>query len=207
MNARQVAVLFARADSVYKTLPGCDVWDAERDARNWPGGAPVVAHPPCRAWGILSRMAKPLPGEKELALWAVEQVRRFGGVLEHPNGSKLWAAAGLPRPGVSDLYGGWTLGISQHWWGHRAEKKTLLYIVGCAPRGIPDMPTIVLGRGTHVIAQDTRAGNNGRRLQKGELGWRPFVTHAEREQTPPALAEWLVELARRCVAPSLGAAA
>lgn len=26
-----VAVLFARADSVYKTLPGVDVWDEERE--------------------------------------------------------------------------------------------------------------------------------------------------------------------------------
>jgi hypothetical protein len=35
-----VAVLFARADSVYKALDGCDVWDIERDARRWPGGSP-----------------------------------------------------------------------------------------------------------------------------------------------------------------------
>jgi hypothetical protein len=27
-----VTILFARIDSVYKTIPGCDVWDAERDA-------------------------------------------------------------------------------------------------------------------------------------------------------------------------------
>lgn len=52
-SLRQIAVLFARQDSIYKTLPGCDVWDIERDARKWPGGCPVVAHPPCRAWGRL----------------------------------------------------------------------------------------------------------------------------------------------------------
>lgn len=33
-----VAILFARADSVYKTLPGCDVYDIERDALTFPGG-------------------------------------------------------------------------------------------------------------------------------------------------------------------------
>ena len=43
-----IAVLFARADSVYKTLPDCDVWDIDRDARRWPGGGPVVA----RWWPI-----------------------------------------------------------------------------------------------------------------------------------------------------------
>src|ERR1019366_1890829 len=32
-----VAVLFARSDSIYKMLPGLDVWDAERDALNWNG--------------------------------------------------------------------------------------------------------------------------------------------------------------------------
>lgn len=71
-----VAVLFARSDSIYKSLSDCDVWDIERDARHWPGGCPVVAHPPCRGWGRLRKLAKPTEGERELAIWAVEQVRR-----------------------------------------------------------------------------------------------------------------------------------
>jgi len=191
-----VAVLFARADSCYKKLPGVDVWDAERDARRWPGGCPVVAHPPCRAWGRLRHFAKPRPDEKALALFAVDQVRRFGGVLEHPEGSTLWAAAGLPAPGRRDEFGGWTLPIAQHWFGHRAEKLTLLYIVGCAPAQVPDMP-VVLGGSSHVIAQ-SRTLADGTRLVKGMPGWRPEVSKAEREHTPPELAAWLVELARRC---------
>lgn len=77
--AQTVAVLFARRNSIYKTLPGCDVWDIERDARLWPGGMPVVAHPPCRAWGQLRHFARPVPGERELAILAVDQVRRWGG--------------------------------------------------------------------------------------------------------------------------------
>jgi len=94
----RVAVLFARADSNYKLIPGCDVWDRERDARNWPGGAPVIAHPPCRAWGRLRQFAKPRDGEKELAPLAVAHVRHWGGVLEHPASSSLWAHCALPRP-------------------------------------------------------------------------------------------------------------
>lgn len=180
-----VAVLFARADSNYKMLPGCDVWDIERDARKWPGGAPVVTHPPCRAWGRLRHFTNPRPDEKELALWAVDQVRRFGGVLEHPVASTLWPTAGLPAPGAHDAFGGWTLPIHQHWWGHRAEKATLLYIVGCAPAEIPQLP-IILGEPTHVVQSRKREG------------YRPHITKAEREHTPPALAEWLCELARRC---------
>jgi len=76
---RPVAVLFARADSIYKTLPGCDVYDIERDARTWPGGCPVVAHPPCRAWASLRNHAKPREGEKDLAHFAVAMVRKWGG--------------------------------------------------------------------------------------------------------------------------------
>jgi len=40
MNGRQVAVLFARSDSNYKAIPGCDVYDIERDARTFGGGCP-----------------------------------------------------------------------------------------------------------------------------------------------------------------------
>lgn len=188
-----VAVLFARADSNYKQIPGCDVWDAERNALNWPGGAPVIAHPPCRAWGRLRQFAKPRPDEKALALWAVEQVRRFGGVLEHPEGSTLWEAAGLPPVGKKDEFGGWTLGIHQHEFGHRAEKATLLYVVGCLPACLPAMP-LRLDEATHCI-RPTKSYPR-----------KPSVTKAEREHTPPALAEWLVELARRTRQPQLAAA-
>lgn len=180
-----VAVLFARADSCYKALPGCDVWDAERDARRWPGGCPVVAHPPCRAWGRLRHFAKPRPDEKALALWAVEQVRKFGGVLEHPASSTLWPAAELPTPGSRDQWGGWTLPIRQHWWGHRAEKATLLYIVGCEPANVPPLP-YRMDEPTHVVQSRKRTG------------YRPHITKAEREHTPPELAKWLAELAARC---------
>ncbi|HMM52763.1 MAG TPA: hypothetical protein PKD87_14270 [Burkholderiaceae bacterium] len=189
MNS-QVAVLYARPDSIYKLLDGADVWDMERDARRWPGGAPVVAHPPCRAWGRLRAFAKPREDEKALALHAVESVRRWGGVLEHPAGSTLWTAAGLPRPFEGpDDWGGWTLPVSQFWWGHKAEKRTWLYIVGAAPDELPPIP-FRMGYPTHIIGSSMR--------RKGERGWMPGTTKAEREHTPPALAVWLVAVARVC---------
>lgn len=97
-----IAVLFARLDSIYKELPGCDVYDIQRDARTFRGGSAIVAHPPCRAWGRLRTFARPAEGERELAHFAVDVVRRFGGVLEHPAGSLLWKSAGLPEPGRPD---------------------------------------------------------------------------------------------------------
>lgn len=192
----QVTVLFARKDSVYKTLADCEVYDIDRDARSWPGGTPVVAHPPCRAWGRFKAMAKPRHDEKDLAHFAVAAVRANGGVLEHPAYSSLWRAAGLPAPGKRDVFGGFTLPINQHWFGHRAVKATWLYVCGIEPTQLPTIP-IVLGDSTHVIAQ-MRCRKDGTRMRKGDVGWRPEVSKAERERTPQLMAEWLVELARRC---------
>lgn len=181
---KTVAALFVRADSIYKQMPGVDAWDIERDARKWPGGCPVVAHPPCRAWGRLRQFAKPRHDEKDLAPWAVAQVRQWGGVLEHPAESSLWLHMAMPFPGrAPDRFGGWTAAVRQCDWGHKAEKWTWLYIVGAHPDDLPKLPPP--GTPTHVIRGDREAVL-------------PSVTKAEREHTPPQLAEWLVELARRC---------
>lgn len=182
-----VAVLFARADSVYKQLPGCDVWDIERDARRWPGGHPVVAHPPCRAWGRLRAFAKPRPDEKALAIFAVAQVRHWGGVLEHPADSSLWSAAGLPRPGEwADAFGGFTLAVQQFWWGHKARKRTWLYIV-TTPGGLLPIP-FRGGEPDRIIGSS--------KFRKGHPKYKPEISKAEREHTPPALAGWLAGVAR-----------
>lgn len=203
-----VAVLFAREDSVYKTMPGCDVYDIDRDARSFAGGRSVVAHPPCRGWSKLRAFARPAPGEVELAPWAIEQVRVWGGVLEHPAASALWKHCDLPQRGRRDSYGGWTLVIDQDWFGHKAEKRTALYICGVDPRDIPEFP-YKMEEPTHVLASDKRVGpgRESRRARKGDHGWRPEVSKAEREHTPLALAEWLVDLARRCNGRRMQAAA
>lgn len=189
----KIAVLFARRDSIYKTLDA-DVWDETRDARLWPGGVQVVVHPPCRAWGRLRTFSKPAPHEKDLARFAVAQVRRWGGVLEHPSGSTLWADQNLPLPGQKDHFGGWTLPAPQKWWGHKAEKATWFYIVGCDPRNIPAIP-YAMHQATHVV-------QSGKRHD-----YRPHISKAEREHTPPELAAWLLELAARCTPPHHSAAA
>lgn len=190
-----VAALFVRPDSVYKRLPGVDAWDMARDARKWPGGCAVIAHPPCRAWGQLRAQAKPRDDEKALAPWAMAQVRRWGGVLEHPALSSLWRHCGVPRPGKRDAWGGWVLFVNQSAWGHRADKPTALYIVGCEPQDIPDMP-LMLGDAPRVVTQSKTVGKV--RILKGDPRWRPEITRTEREATPEPFARWLVELALRC---------
>jgi hypothetical protein len=171
----KVSALFVRADSIYADLL-FDVWDEARDARNYAGPWPVVAHPPCRAWGRLRQFAKPHPDEKQLALRAVELVRRYGGVLEHPFGSSLWGAAGLPVPGQFDAYGGWTVLVDQGWWGHHAPKPTWLYVVGLPRHHLDGLPVESLRRAGRTLS----------------------MTKADRERTPRLFAEFLVRLASRC---------
>jgi len=164
-------------------MDGVDVYDIDRDARTWPGGLPLVAHPPCRAWGRLRQFAKPRHDERELAILAVKHVREFGGVLEHPACSTLWRHQGLPIPGASsDAFGGFTVEVEQFHWGHKAQKKTWLYIVGLLPSELPPIP-MRIGQPTHCITST-----------KAYLRL-PTVTKREREITPPQFAEWLVRVA------------
>ena len=171
-----ISALFVRSDSCYIEL-GLDCWDINRDARMYKGPGAVICHPPCRAWGRLRHWAKPRPYEKALALFAVDTVRRFGGVLEHPYGSTLWPTCGLPPPApITDVYGGFTLLVDQGWWGHQAPKPTYLYVVGCARDAVPDFPV-----------QLHRA--EGRTLS---------LSPADRERTPIEFAKFLLLLASRC---------
>lgn len=181
-----IAALFVREDSIYKTMPEVDAWDAQRDARQWPGGAPCVAHPPCRAWGRFRQFAKPRPDEKFLAVWALWQTQVWGGVLEHPAHSSLWKETGIPKPGEpADLWGGYSIEVCQYHWGHKAEKKTWLYICGVDVRALPPVPHRP-GKPEFVV----RPKQNGAGAK--------FLTKAEREHTPPDFAAWLLDVAARC---------
>ena len=185
----RVAVLFARADSVYKTMPECDVWDEARDARRWPGGMRVVTHPPCRCWGKLRQFAKPRneAEERKLAVQAVQAVQAYGGVLEHPAESTLWAHCGLPTPGrAPDKHGGWTALIHQCDFGHEAEKATWAYIVGCHPDDLPEMPPPA--EPTGLVKPRRGVPRDGRKI----------ITKRAREATPLPMARWFVAVALRC---------
>jgi len=188
----QVPVLFARRDSVYKKL-GCDVWDIDRDARNWPGGHAGIFHPPCRAWATLAQFAKPRPDEKLLAIWSIDQIRKWGGVLEHPVNSRLWPDW-LPLPGTIDEYGGFSICVNQSWWGHKAEKKTLLYICGTTEQNMPEIP-LSFDRIDYCV----RYSKYQWKLRK-ERGIKSVqeITKREREQTPVEFAKWLIEVAKTC---------
>lgn len=163
---------------------GVDCWGVERNATTYPGPGPVIAHPPCGHWGRYSQRCR---DDGRTGPVAVEQVRRFGGVLEQPRHSKLWAHCGLPRPGeMPDRYGGWAIEVRQVDFGHVAEKATWLYIVGVDPRNLPALPP---RRPTPEPAYRKPSGRLSTALER--------MSKTERHLTPPSFAAWLVDLAGR----------
>lgn len=180
-----IAALFARTDSRYKDFPDkYDVYDINRDARNFTGNYPVIAHPPCRAWGRLSHMANPRPDEKDLAWFALEKVRTNGGGLEHPQGSRLWKEANLPDMGQGyDSYGGFTLLIDQFDFGHVAHKMTKLYICGISIEDLPPLPPKNLNTTDRSICGNVKGTKR--------------CTQYQREYTPDALIVFLTEICEK----------
>ena len=174
---RPIAVLCAQTNSHYNGMEGVEVFGKERDARTFAGGMPVIAHPPCRAWSAFCRhQAKPEPGEKELGLWCVEQVRRWGGILEQPAHSHLWQAGNLPKPGWTHTADSWSLEVWQVWWGFFQQKRTWLYLQNISPLDVK------LPFKLHARGYDKRA-------------WQ-LSNPTARSKTTPAFARWLVETAR-----------
>lgn len=180
-----VSALFVRRDSVYKAM-GIDSWDMDRDATRWPGGNSAIFHPPCRMWGSFKHWSIGTSEERELAIWSTNQVRLWGGVLEHPQRSSLWDVCSLPKGLNRDCYGGFSLSINQSWFGYRAEKKTLLYIVGIEPSVVPPYP-LSFDLPERVI-----------NWSRGTRGMRKHVPKDERDKTVSAFAHWLVQIGEAC---------
>lgn len=140
-----IAALFVEKDGCYYGLENVDPWDEDRDARKYNDNFPVVAHPPCQRWGkmwmgspgyVARTGIRKIKGDDggcfESALF---NVRRCGGVLEHPYGSHAWTHFKLNKPPRSggwvkaDEFGGWTCCVEQGRYGHWMRKPTLLYAV------------------------------------------------------------------------------
>jgi hypothetical protein len=141
-----VAALYVETGGVYYGLEDVDPWDEARDARLYAGPWPVVAHPPCQKWCQLAPLnASRLEGyvvgdDGGCFASALEAVRKWGGVLEHPAHSLAWPAFDLPDDPPrgcwgKTLWGGdeWVTEVSQVAYGHQARKRTWLYYVGSAP--------------------------------------------------------------------------
>ena len=114
---------------------------------------------------------------------ALEAVRQWGGVLEHPEATHAFAHYGLGRPrwrigwAPSDDGHGHICCVAQGHYGHRARKLTWLYAAGCE---LPDLdfsipaPRARLDYGFHSRAEraerhaDVSPRVNASRLRGGE---------------------------------------
>ena len=202
-----IAALYVQTGGAYFDLPNVDPWDETRDARRYHGPHPVVAHPPCQRWGRFWA-GQPLwikrTGERKTKgddggcfAAALEAVRRYGGVLEHPAGSHAWAHFGLHKPPASggwiaaDMLGGWTCCVEQGRYGHYARKPTWLYAVGC------DLPALDWGRSEAKFPQwaiDKHGIEYCKRA--GELAFQGGgVNSTARIHTPSAFRDLLLDMA------------
>jgi len=197
-GATTVAALFVERGGVYWDLPNVDPWDEKRDARLYEGPHPVVAHPPCKRWCRLAKFVQSqhphlaVGDDGGLFAHALEAVRRWGGVLEHPAWSMAWAVHGLiapPQVGWQrTIEGEWVCEVAQSAYGHRAKKETWILYVGERP---PAPMLWEKPRGTHMVSYCSQRGdgtyfrNNKRRMTKREGA-----------ATPTAFRDVLLDIAR-----------
>lgn len=183
-----VAALYVETDGAYFGLPGVDPWDEARDARLYAGPWPVVAHPPCDRWHMLSavnhaRWGYRINEDGGCFASALKAVRTWGGVLEHPAQSRAFRFHGIPQPDARGwqrtFAGDWITEVDQAAYGHRARKSTwLLYRGDRAPPAL-DWRNV---RGSHQI------GLFDRKL--------PVMGKREALATPEAFRDLLIGMAR-----------
>lgn len=202
-----IAALFVETDGCYFGLDGVDPWDEHRDARLYPGPYPVVAHPPCQRWGKMW-MGQPAwvkrTGQRKKKgddggcfKAAIDSVRKYGGVIEHPYLSHAWEHFGLvkpPRKGgwiKADEFG-WTCCVEQGRYGHYARKPTYLYAVGC------ELPDLDWGKGEHRIPQWAIDKYGLEYCKKaGEMSFKGGgVDSSPRNATPIQFRDILISMAR-----------
>lgn len=197
----KIAALFVDSKGVYSGLDGVDIWDESRDARLYAGPHPVVAHPPCSRWCRFAGLVEARYGYRrredggcfEAALNAV---RTYGGVLEHPASSAAWKAFDLNAPPSNggwvnaDYSGGWTCYVEQWRYGHRARKGTWLYAVHV------DLPSMQWGYTSNIddVTAITATVSTSRRIFGKSL---PEITKKkERSATPIEFRDVLITMAR-----------
>jgi hypothetical protein len=201
----KVAALFIDPKGIYPTLPDVECWGPEQDARLYNGPHPVVAHPPCNLWVNMAavnwkRYKRQKPAwyeggtDEGCFKSALESVRKYGGVLEHPAGSHAWGktydVGRPPEPGrwwrhnfgssePDEAREGWVCEVWQSAYGHKARKRTWLIYCGTRP--------------PFDLRWDRQPGTH-------QVGWfdrnKPTVGKKEASASPIEFAEELVKLAR-----------
>lgn len=198
MTSPTVAALFVEPGGVYYGHADVDPWDQGRDARLYAGPWPVVAHPPCARWSRLAGFTEARFGYRRGQDYgcfqaALEAVRTWGGVLEHPAYSAAWPAFGLAEPvtyegWTGSIDGGWSAYVEQGRYGLPAKKATWLYAYNVA-----DLADLRWGF-TPDSDGERPSGPWG-----GIDGWRDVWAHGRKRrtyETPVAFRDQLLAMAR-----------
>ncbi len=185
-----IAALYIDPRGPYPTMPGvlaCGLPDC--NALEYQGPHPIIAHPPCGPWSSLRHLYE--GAEHDCAVRAVEQVRRWGGVLEHPYTSNLWHAVIEPTRSAAPYFRDeYTVVVDQCEWGHVARKRTKLFLVGI-PRSALEPPPFPGRVPTHWAS-----GRRGMPVAIDNVPPGIKVCSAQqRRRTPKLFAEYLVRLA------------
>lgn len=195
-----IAALYVATGGVYFGLPDVDPWDAARDARRYPGPSPVVAHPPCERWGRYwsggpsAHVKRTLGDDGGCFAAALDAVRCWGGVLEHPEASHAWDTFGLMRPPKTGGWlrnpMGWTCCVEQGHYGHRARKATWLYAV------VPSPPELIWGASAGERLDEGFHSREERQAARA-AGQKPRgrLSTAENVATPTAFRDLLLSIA------------
>jgi hypothetical protein len=198
-----IAALYVERAGCYFGIDGVDPWDEARDARLYPGPWPVVAHPPCERWGRYwgggpmlhgSSSQKTLGDDGGCFASAVSAVRRFGGVLEHPQASHAWRHHGIatpPRNGgwIRGDSTGWTCCVEQGAYGHRARKATWLYAVDV------DLPKLIARAEGDFVRLEAGYHSAEERARAIRTGACQRLSHRQRRATPLPFRDILLEMA------------
>ena len=203
-TARTVAALFVQPKGVYANLPHVEPWGLPgRDAMEYDGPYPVVAHPPCSRWGRYwsggpsAKIKRKLGDDGGCFRSALVSVRRWGGVLEHPEASKAWRKFVIwlpPRWGGWVAAGdgiGWTCCVEQGHYGHRARKATWLYACG-----VKDLPSMTWGASKSQVKLDQGFHSAEERRKYIKCGPIGRMGKRERAATPVEFRNILLEIAR-----------
>jgi hypothetical protein len=203
-----IAALFVETDGCYFGIEDVDPWDKARVARRYDGPYPVVAHPPCERWGRYwsggpsAKVRRKLGDDGGCFASALESVRRWGGVLEHPEASQAWRVHGLIPPmrgggwSVAGDGHAWTCCVEQGSYGHRARKATWLYAVRC------QLPVLRWrARGTFLRLDEGFHSSESARQQRAarianQEKARERIKDKERAATPIEFRDLLLDLAR-----------
>lgn len=198
-----IAALFVQKGGIYFGRDDIDPWDEARDARLYAGPHPVVAHPPCERWGRYwfggpsVRIRRALGDDAGCFASALASVRRWGGVLEHPEASHAWRRYGLnapPRSGgwvAADFSGGWTCCVEQGWYGHKARKATWLYANGV------ELPSLRWGSAPgDFVRLDEGFHSKEERARAIKPGACQRLSKIQRAASPLEFAELLINMAK-----------